>query len=71
MNNNRCASCGVIIPEGRQVCPLCDRRQIRLGMILQSIEATTDDVKAAYAFMEGTDDVTLSKRDEDKASAEE
>jgi hypothetical protein len=25
MNNNRCVCCGVIIPEGRQVCPPCER----------------------------------------------
>lgn len=24
MNNNRCVSCGAIIPEGLQVCPNCD-----------------------------------------------
>ncbi len=26
MNNNRCISCGAIIPEGRQVCPNCERK---------------------------------------------
>ena len=26
MNNNRCVICGAIIPEGRQVCPLCERK---------------------------------------------
>lgn len=25
MNNNRCVSCGEIIPEGRQVCGSCER----------------------------------------------
>ena len=25
MNQNTCIVCGVVIPEGRQVCPKCDR----------------------------------------------
>ena len=25
-NNNRCVSCGEIIPEGRQVCPHCETK---------------------------------------------
>lgn len=25
MNNNRCIACGAIIPEGRQVCPNCEK----------------------------------------------
>lgn len=33
MNDNRCVCCGRIIPEGRQVCPVCEekakRRDIR------------------------------------------
>ena len=24
MNENRCVICGDIIPEGRQVCPICE-----------------------------------------------
>lgn len=24
MNENRCVVCGDIIPEGRQICPICD-----------------------------------------------
>nr|DAQ50168.1 MAG TPA: zinc binding protein [Caudoviricetes sp.] len=24
--NNTCICCGAIIPEGRQVCPICERR---------------------------------------------
>lgn len=23
-NDNRCVACGRIIPEGRQICPLCE-----------------------------------------------
>lgn len=25
-DENRCVCCGRVIPEGRQVCPLCERR---------------------------------------------
>lgn len=27
MSDNRCVYCGEIIPEGRQVCPICERLQ--------------------------------------------
>lgn len=27
-NDNRCVCCGVIIPEGRQVCPTCENKSI-------------------------------------------
>ena len=27
MNDNRCIYCGEIIPEGRQVCPSCEKIQ--------------------------------------------
>ena len=26
MNDNRCIFCGEIIPEGRQVCPTCEKK---------------------------------------------
>lgn len=26
MNNNTCVCCGVQIPEGRQICPICERK---------------------------------------------
>ena len=28
-NENRCVCCGTIIPEGRQVCPQCERTPVR------------------------------------------
>lgn len=30
-NDNRCVSCGDIIPEGRQVCPGCQAAALILG----------------------------------------
>lgn len=29
MNDNRCVCCGAIIPEGRQVCPSCEKKAAR------------------------------------------
>ena len=26
MSENRCVVCGDVIPEGRQVCPICEAR---------------------------------------------
>ena len=26
MNENRCVCCGAVIPEGRMVCPDCERK---------------------------------------------
>lgn len=56
MNNNRCLYCNEIIPEGRMVCPSCERKQIKLGMILQSLKATKEEVEAAYDAMEESND---------------
>lgn len=27
MNENRCVCCGAIIPEGLQVCPICEQKE--------------------------------------------
>lgn len=51
MNDNRCVYCGDIIPEGRMVCPICEHQQIKIGRILQSNKATTEEVKMAYDFI--------------------
>ena len=29
MNDNRCLFCGELVPEGRQVCPICEKRLTR------------------------------------------
>ena len=29
MNDNKCVMCGDIIPEGRQVCPMCEDTVIK------------------------------------------
>jgi hypothetical protein len=56
MNNNRCLYCNEIIPEGRMVCPTCEHTQIKIGMILQSLKPTKEDIKMAYNFMEDNND---------------
>lgn len=56
MHNNRCLYCNIIIPEGRIFCPICEGEQIKLGMILQSHQATNEEVDKAYDFMEESND---------------
>lgn len=31
--SNRCVCCGEIIPEGRQVCPNCEKTQINFSIL--------------------------------------
>ena len=52
MDTDRCVSCGVVVPEGRQVCWCCERNIVKIGSILQSYNATKDDVVKAYEFIE-------------------
>lgn len=52
MNEDRCICCGEIIPEGRQVCLNCEYRVGKIGSILQSQNATKDDVIRAYEFIQ-------------------
>lgn len=33
MNDNRCVCCGQIIPEGRQVCPICEEKAKRRDIV--------------------------------------
>ena len=39
MNNNRCISCGAVIPEGRQVCPNCESDAIKKQEEIERAEA--------------------------------
>ena len=50
MNNNRCLYCYEIIPEGRLICPMCERAQMKMGMILQNNNATATEVENAFNF---------------------
>lgn len=51
MSEDRCIVCNKVIPEGRMVCPLCEDTCTRIGMILQSRDATKDEVKKTYSFI--------------------
>lgn len=51
MDANRCVSCDRIIPEGRMVCPICEQKEIKYGSILQSQNATEEEVREAYEWL--------------------
>lgn len=52
MDVDRCIVCGEPVPEGRQVCLNCEYRVGKIGSILQSQNATKDDVIKAYEFIQ-------------------
>lgn len=57
MNENRCISCSEIVPEGRMICPSCERREIKIGMIMQSYGVCSEKVDRAYNSLgENNDD---------------
>ena len=33
MNDNRCVCCGRVIPEGRQVCPICEKNAEKMDFV--------------------------------------
>lgn len=46
MNNNRCVSCGAIIPEGRLVCPTCERKAKqgdKISRVITSVYSVTPE----------------------------
>ena len=51
MDVDRCIICGEPVPEGRQVCWGCEHHIDKIGSILQSQNATKDDVIKAYEFI--------------------
>ena len=51
MDAERCAFCDAIIPEGTHVCWSCEHKVMKTGAILQSLEATDEEVKQAYDFL--------------------
>ena len=53
MSVNTCVSCGNIVPEeDRMVCKKCEQKEIKLGKILQTMNATEEEVKEAYAWLD-------------------
>ena len=51
----RCVCCGEIIPEGRQVCPICERK-VNLEDIVDldaQTKANNEAMRKVIAFMAG------------------
>lgn len=48
MDAERCVSCGRVIPEGRMICPICEQKEMKYGSILQSQNATAEQVQEVY-----------------------
>lgn len=51
MDADRCLFCGRIIPEGRMICPRCEKGDTQIGTILQSENATEEEVRDAYEWL--------------------
>ena len=58
MGAEKCICCGEIIPEGRAVCKKCEYQTIKLGTILQSIEASPKEVERVYMTLIKNNGVT-------------
>lgn len=52
-----CIYCERIAQEGQEACASCRRNIIKLGSILQSCNATQEEVAAAYDFLECQNEV--------------
>lgn len=51
MSVDTCLYCGRIVPEGRMICPICEQKATKLGSILQSNNATEEEVENAYEWL--------------------
>lgn len=51
MDAERCVCCGTIIPEGRMICPMCEQKEMKYGSILQSQDATKEEVEEIYEWL--------------------
>ena len=45
MNNNRCVACGTVIPEGRKVCPICEKGKDMNAKIKQYVKERDEMLK--------------------------
>ena len=43
--NNKCLFCGEIIPEGRQICPICEKRENVQKLVSKSVLNTANACK--------------------------
>lgn len=60
MNNNRCLFCNKIIPEGRQICPTCEKEQTLKSVTPENelcrnckIKCKGDRCKSLKAYIQG------------------
>lgn len=52
MNQEYCIHCGKpLSAEGTMTCWSCERKEIKLGAMLQSNNATEEEVKEAYELL--------------------
>ena len=51
MSEDRCIICNKVISDGKMMCSLCEDACTRIGMILQSRDATKDEIKKTYNFI--------------------
>jgi uncharacterized Zn finger protein (UPF0148 family) len=51
MSIDTCIHCGRVIPEGRIICPICEQKEVKLGAILQSNNATEEEIEGAYELL--------------------
>ena len=50
MGKDICKYCGIETPKGKTICPKCEHATMKIGAILQSNNASEDEVKKAYDF---------------------
>lgn len=51
MDTNKCINCGRVIPKNRTVCLRCENEELKFGKILQTINATEEEVEDAYNWL--------------------
>ena len=56
MNENKCIYCGKTVDNNQKTCASCERGFMKLGMIMQSRQATEEEVDAARKMMEAKND---------------
>lgn len=64
MEDNKCISCGVIIPEGRQVCPNCETENY--VVISQKEYDALKTIEKYHIKSCGKDSVVLSKEEAER-----
>lgn len=45
MTENRCVICGAIVPEGTQVCPICEDAYLKVREYIDTVKAKYKEVE--------------------------